>query len=149
MINSEHGCYPSLLIFLTMGASAQFCAMLFHCPVIWMDEAQSSNTGHSQLYYVLHSACALTPSVLNCDCPNTQPFCSLRRTDGQTDNQTVRQKCALFPWGLHWSCQSLHLLPYQWRLPPFFPAGQDPDRSAFGWVPVWLGAEHGNTRTRR
>lgn len=34
------------------------------------------------------------------------------------DRQSSAQKCSLFPWGLHWSCQSLHLQPYQCRLPP-------------------------------
>ncbi len=111
-----------------MGASAQYCAMLFYCPVIWMDVAESSNRGRGQLYYVLHSACALTPSALHSVSVSrhTQPFCFPRQTDRQTKRQTGRQKCSLFPWGLHWSCQSLHLLPYQCRLPPLSPSVQTP-----------------------
>lgn len=77
----------SSLTFLTMGASAQHCAMLFHCPVKWMDEAESWNRSPGQLYYVLHSGCALACSFV----------CSLSVSlppppDRQTDRQIVRER---------------------------------------------------------
>lgn len=111
-----HWWCPRPVMGLTVGSSAQCCAMLLHCPVTWMDEAPSSNTGRGQLSSVLHSASH-----------SQNTLCSHRQTD--------KQRCSLFPRGLHWSCQSLHSLPYQCCLPPLPPPPIDPPavECMFGW----------------
>lgn len=104
---------------------SQCCAMLFHCPVTWMDEAESSNRGRGQLYYVSHSAWTLT---LRYTPITPDPSAS-------TDRRTDRQTCSLFPRGSPLILPITSFTALSMPPPTSFPRRSrppNPDRSACG-----------------
>lgn len=102
---------------LTSQWEPELSIVLFHCPVAWTDEAELHNRGRGQLYYVLHSACSLTPFVLLCLClpqdPRLLSFSASpdRQIDRQTDPATRNTHCSL-------EVSIDPAKPYQGWLPP-------------------------------